>query len=182
MINFFKNMNNVVAKRILIGVVSAAVLCAGFGSGYLIAEKGGVDEFLEDTILSKDDKKEDKDNKNKNDNSKKKDDKTDAGSAGNKKNDAAGAGSNTTKTNYVDNGGANVGGTSASESFSIKMSDMCTFSDPSGISFDTRYVLYGGSDCMPAKKAASIGYNCQGVYVILYASGGKAAGDRKSVV
>ncbi len=174
MSNIFKNMSNVAAKRILIGVVSAAVLCAGFGSGYLIAEKGGVDEFLEETILSKDDKKSDK---NKTSSSKKKNDKTNAEAAGSKKNGAAGAGGSTQKTGYVDNGGASVGGTSASDSYSIKMSDLCTFSDPSGISFDTRYTLYGGSDCMPAKKAASVGYNCQGVYVILYAAGGKAAGQ-----
>lgn len=170
-------MNSILKKRIIIGVVAAAVLGTGFGSGYLIARNGGVDEFIEDTILSKNDKKSDK---NKDKNSKKKDDKVDANSAGAKKDGAGNAGSagNMTKTGYVDNGGASVGGTSASNSYSIKMSELCTFSDPAGISFDTRYVLYGGSDCMPAKKvAAAAGYNCKGVYVILYASGGGAVGQ-----
>ena len=81
----------------------------------------------------------------------------------------------------MDNGGAQVSGTSASNSYSIsysiKMSDLCTFSDPSGISFDRRYVLHGGSDCMPARRAANQGYSCKEAYVVLYAKGGKAAGE-----
>lgn len=170
-------MNSILKKRIIIGGVASAMLCTGFGSGYLIARNGGVDEFIEDTILSKSDKSLDK---NKDKNSKNKDNKVDAGSAGAKKDGAAGAGNagNTTKTGYVDNGGASVGGTSAENSYSIKMSELCTFTDPSGISFDTRYVLYGGPDCIPAKRAAAAGVGtCKGAYAILYTSGGKAVGE-----
>lgn len=70
-----------------------------------------------------------------------------------------------------------MGGTSASNSYPIKMSDLCTFSDPSGLSFDTRYVLHGGSDCIPAKRANAQGYSCKEAYVVLYAKGGQAAGE-----
>ena len=75
-----------------------------------------------------------------------------------------------------------MGGTSASDSYPIKMSDLCTFSDPAGLSFDTRYVLHGGSDCMPAKRVASTGYTCKEAYVILYARGGQAVGQYECYV
>ncbi len=165
-------------KKIIIGVVSALVLCLSFGGGYLLSGNGRIEELLEETGLSKKSTKDKGAKKGDTD----MDDGIDAGAAGaggDAGTGSKGAGADgTQKTNFVDDGGASVGGgTSPSESFSIKMSDLCTFSDPSGISFDTRYVLYGGSDCMPAKKVAAIGYNCKGVYVILYAKGGKAVGQ-----
>jgi hypothetical protein len=166
-------------RRMIIGVVSALVLCLSFGGGYLLSRNGGIDELLEETGLSKKSRKDEEDKKSDAD----KDDGFDAGAAGalgNAENGGVnGAGADgIQKTDYVDNGGANVGGTSQSESFSIKMSDLCTFSDPSGISFDTRYVLYGGPDCIPAKRAAAAkAGTCKGAYVILYASGGKAVGE-----
>ena len=69
------------------------------------------------------------------------------------------------------NSGIALSGTSASDSFDIKMSDSYTFSDPAGLSFGTRYVLYGGSGCMFAKVASAQGYSCTGGYEILYANG-----------
>ncbi len=167
-------------KKIIIGAVSALVLCLSFGGGYLLSRNGGIEELLEETGLSKKSTK----NKDAKKGDTDMDDGIDADAAGAGGGDAGngdvsggmGADGNQ-RTNFVDDGGASVGGTSPSESFSIKMSDLCTFSDPSGISFDTRYVLYGGSDCMPAKKVAAIGYKCKGVYVILYAKGGKAMGQ-----
>ena len=153
-------------RKIIIGVIAAVVLCLGLGGGYLLSKDGGIDELMEETGLSKSSKK----NKDAKKGDASKDDGVDAGAAGAKGDansgdagDAGNAGNGgNQKTDYVDNGGASVGGTSASNSYSIKMSDLCTFSDPSGISFDTRYVLYGGADCHPAKKASAAGYSCKG--------------------
>lgn len=160
--------------KVIAGVAVAALAC-GVGTGaYLITKNGGIEELLEDSPLA------DLADKIKGDD-------VDAGSAGNQDEDgadgASGAGgasgtdSAVQQTGYVDNGGAQVGGTSASNSYPIKMSDLCTFSDPSGLSFDTRYVLHGGSDCIPAKRANAQGYSCKEAYVVLYAKGGQAAGE-----
>lgn len=160
--------------KVIAGVAVAALAC-GVGTGaYLITKNGGIEELLEDSPLA------DLADKIKGDD-------VDAGSAGNQDKDGAdgasgaGGGSGTDgavqQTGYVDNGGAQVGGTSASNSYPIKMSDLCTFSDPSGLSFDTRYVLHGGSDCIPAKRANAQGYSCKEAYVVLYAKGGQAAGE-----
>ena len=173
-------------KKIMIGVIAALVLCLSFGGGYLLSKNGGVDELLEETGLTKNSKKNKDSGKGNTD----KDDGVDAGAAGaggdansGDAGNAGGAGNDSTQqTGYVDNGGASVGGRSASNSYSIKMSDLCTFSDPSGISFDTRYVLYGGADCHPAKKASASGYSCKAAYVVLYAKGGKAAGEYQCFV
>ena len=166
--------------KVIAGVAVAALAC-GVGTGaYLITKNGGIEELLEDSPLA------DLADKIKGDD-------VDAGSAGNQDKDgadgASGAGGASgtdgavQQTGYVDNGGAQVGGTSASNSYPIKMSDLCTFSDPSGLSFDTRYVLHGGSDCMPAKRvAASTGYSCKEAYVILYARGGQAVGQYECYV
>ncbi len=161
-------------KKIIIGGIVVLVLCIGIGCGYLVSRNGGIEELLDGTPLS-----EILDKDSKDDDSELEDgldaDAAGAGGAG----DAGAAGNGTTKTGYVDNGGSQVSGTSASNSYSIKMSDLCTFSDPSGISFDRRYVLHGGSDCMPAKRATNPkeGYSCKEAYVVLYAKGGKAAGE-----
>ena len=160
--------------KVIAGVAVAALAC-GVGTGaYLITKNGGIEELLEDSPLA------DLADKIKGDD-------VDAGSAGNQDKDgadgASGAGGASgtdgavQQTGYVDNGGAQVGGTSASNSYPIKMSDLCTFSDPSGLSFDTRYVLHGGSDCIPAKRANAQGYSCKEAYVVLYAKGGQAAGE-----
>ena len=160
--------------KVIAGVAVAALAC-GVGTGaYLISKNGGIEELLEDSPLA------DLADKIKGDD-------VDAGSAGNQDKDgadgASGAGGASgtdgavQQTGYVDNGGAQVGGTSASNSYPIKMSDLCTFSDPSGLSFDTRYVLHGGSDCIPAKRANAQGYSCKEAYVVLYAKGGQAAGE-----
>lgn len=160
--------------KVIAGVALAALAC-GVGTGaYLISKNGGIEELLEDSPLA------DLADKIKGDD-------VDAGSAGNQDKDgadgASGAGGASgtdgavQQTGYVDNGGAQVGGTSASNSYPIKMSDLCTFSDPSGLSFDTRYVLHGGSDCIPAKRANAQGYSCKEAYVVLYAKGGQAAGE-----
>ena len=160
--------------KVIAGVAVAALAC-GVGTGaYLITKNGGIEELLEDSPLV------DLADKIKGDD-------VDAGSAGNQDKDgadgASGAGGASgtdgavQQTGYVDNGGAQVGGTSASNSYPIKMSDLCTFSDPSGLSFDTRYVLHGGSDCIPAKRANAQGYSCKEAYVVLYAKGGQAAGE-----
>lgn len=166
--------------KVIAGVAVAALAC-GVGTGaYLITKNGGIEELLEDSPLA------DLADKIKGDD-------VDAGSAGNQDKDgadgASGAGGASgtdgavQQTGYVDNGGAQVGGTSASNSYPIKMSDLCTFSDPAGLSFDTRYVLHGGSDCMPAKRvAASTGYSCKEAYVILYARGGQAVGQYECYV
>lgn len=166
--------------KVIAGVAVAALAC-GVGTGaYLITKNGGIEELLEDSPLA------DLADKIKGDD-------VDAGSAGNQDKDgadgASGAGGASgtdgavQQTGYVDNGGAQVGGTSASNSYPIKMSDLCTFSDPSGLSFDTRYVLHGGSDCIPAKRvAASTGYSCKEAYVILYARGGQAVGQYECYV
>ena len=69
------------------------------------------------------------------------------------------------------NSGISLGGTGAGASFDIRMSDSYTFSDPAGLSFGTRYVLYGGSGCMFVKVASAQGYACQGGYEVLYANG-----------
>lgn len=160
--------------KVIAGVAVAALAC-GVGTGaYLITKNGGIEELLEDSPLA------DLADKIKGDD-------VDAGSAGNQDKDgadgASGAGGASgtdgavQQTGYVDNGGAQVGGASASNSYPIKMSDLCTFSDPSGLSFDTRYVLHGGSDCIPAKRANAQGYSCKEAYVVLYAKGGQAAGE-----
>lgn len=81
-------------------------------------------------------------------------------------------------TPMVQSSGLSVSGTSAEDSFDIPMSDLYTFTDPS-LSFDTRYVLYGGSGCMMAKQAGAQGYTCIGAYEILYTSGGRAAAEYK---
>ena len=165
--------------KVIAGVAVAALAC-GVGTGaYLITKNGGIEELLEDSPLA------DLADKIKGDD-------VDAGSAGNQDKDgadgASGAGGASgtdgavQQTGYVDNGGAQVGGTSASNSYPIKMSDLCTFSDPSGLSFDTRYVLHGGSDCIPAKRVASTGYSCKEAYVILYARGGQAVGQYECYV
>ncbi len=162
--------------KVIAGVAVAALAC-GVGTGaYLITKNGGIEKLLEDSPLA------DLADKVKGDN-------IDAGSAGNAEDDAdagaagaAGADGDVQKTGYVDNGGAQVGGTSASNSYPIKMSDLCTFSDPAGLSFDTRYVLHGGSDCIPAKRVASTGYSCKEAYVILYARGGQAVGQYECYV
>ena len=165
--------------KVIAGVAVAALAC-GVGTGaYLITKNGGIEELLEDSPLA------DLADKIKGDD-------VDAGSAGNQDKDgadgASGAGGASgtdgavQQTGYVDNGGAQVGGTSASNSYPIKMSDLCTFSDPSGLSFDTRYVLHGGSDCIPAKRIASTGYSCKEAYVILYARGGQAVGQYECYV
>ena len=165
--------------KVIAGVAVAALAC-GVGTGaYLITKNGGIEELLEDSPLA------DLADKIKGDD-------VDAGSAGNQDKDgadgASGAGGASgtdgavQQTGYVDNGGAQVGGTSASNSYPIKMSDLCTFSDPSGLSFDTRYVLHGGSDCIPAKRVASTGYTCKEAYVILYARGGQAVGQYECYV
>lgn len=163
-------------KKIIIGGIVVLVLCIGIGCGYLVSKNGGIEELLDGTLLSE---SLDKDSK---DGDSELEDGLDADAAGaggaGDAGDAGATGNGTTKTGYVDNGGAQVSGTSASNSYSIKMSDLCTFSDPSGISFDRRYVLHGGSDCMPAKRAANQGgYSCKEAYVVLYAKGGKAAGE-----
>ena len=165
--------------KVIAGVAVAALAC-GVGTGaYFIIRNGGIEELLEDSPLA------DLVDKVKGDD-------IDAGSAGNTEKDtdagaagaagAAGTDGAVQKTGYVDNGGAQVGGTSASDSYPIKMSDLCTFSDPAGLSFDTRYVLHGGSDCMPAKRVASTGYTCKEAYVILYARGGQAVGQYECYV
>ena len=165
--------------KVIAGVAVAALAC-GVGTGaYFIIRNGGIEELLEDSPLA------DLVDKVKGDD-------IDAGSAGNTEKDtdagaagaagAAGTDGAVQKTGYVDNGGAQVGGTSASDSYPIKMSDLCTFSDPAGLSFDTRYVLHGGSDCMPAKRVASTGYSCKEAYVILYARGGQAVGQYECYV
>ena len=69
------------------------------------------------------------------------------------------------------NSGISLGGTRVGASFDIRMSDSYTFSDPAGLSFGTRYVLYGGSRCMFAKVASAQGYACRGGYEVLYANG-----------
>ena len=40
-------------KKIIIGAVSALVLCLSFGGGYLLSRNGGIEELLEETGLSK---------------------------------------------------------------------------------------------------------------------------------
>ncbi len=40
-------------KKIIIGVVSALVLCLSFGGGYLLSGNGRIEELLEETGLSK---------------------------------------------------------------------------------------------------------------------------------
>ena len=152
----------------------------GVGTGaYLITKNGGIEELLEDSPLA------DLADKIKGDD-------VDAGSAGNqdKGRSRRRVGSrrglrnrrSCTADRLCGHGGAQVGGTSASNSYPIKMSDLCTFSDPSGLSFDTRYVLHGGSDCIPAKRVASTGYSCKEAYVILYARGGQAVGQYECYV
>lgn len=173
-------------KKLMAGGVTALAVCVGFGGGYSLSKNGGVEELLEETFLGSDSEKNENDNEQ-NQNGKNNSKLADAGQAGisktgtggSKAAGAAGAGgaNGTSKSDYVDNGGAKANGTSASESFSIKMSELCTFSDPSGISFDTRYVLYGDSECIPAKRAAGSGYNCNGAYVVLYAQGGYVTGE-----
>ncbi len=158
-------------------------ILVSFGGGFLLANSGGAGELLEDTLLAKKDKDTKKDKKKddasaEDEDKEAEDDGIDADGAGNGGLDAGAAGNGMTNTGYVDTGGTHASGTSASNSFSIKMSSLCTFSDPSGLSFDRRYVLHGGSSCTPAKRASRGGkYTCKEAYAILYTKGGKAAGE-----
>lgn len=165
------------------GAIAAAGLCVG-GIFYVSRENPDlIDDILSGnvkSIFSGDDEEDEK---------KMDDEKIDADAAGKEKEDeedadgdANGGQNKATQTNFVDNGGAHVSGTPASQGFSIKMSDLCTFSDPAGLSFDTRYVLHGGSGCTPARRASAAGYTCKEAYVILYAKGGKAAGEYQCFV
>ena len=69
--------------------------------------------------------------------------------------------------------GEELTGTSKEDSYSIPMSDLYTFTDPSDINFDTRYVLYGGSSCSMARGLSSQGFSVEGAYEILYTYQGK---------
>ena len=104
-------------KKIIIGAVSALVLCLSFGGGYLLSRNGGIEELLEETGLSKKSTK----NKDAKKGDTDMDDGIDADAAGAGGGDAGngdvsggmGADGNQ-RTNFVDDGGASVGGTSPS--------------------------------------------------------------------
>lgn len=88
----------------------------------------------------------------------------------------------TTKTAYEDKGAIKTVGIDKSQSFSIKMTNSYTYTDPSYVDFDTRYVLYGDSKCNMARAGSAQGQKCIAAYEILYAKNGKATGEFKYYV
>ncbi len=165
-------------KKIVIAVVIILVLCVALGAGILLSKNDDAGKLVDNTGLStKVDKESKEDKKDSKDNADKDADKTD-----DKKDEKDKKGNEAKNNGFVDNGGASVSGTSSKESGDIKMSDLHTFTDPSNISFDKRYVLYGDSKCTPARAAASKKFNCKSVYVVLYAKNGKAVGEYKCYV
>ncbi len=70
-------------------------------------------------------------------------------------------------------------GTSMADTFGVKMSGSCTFTDAKYFAqdYDKRYVLYGDKECAPAKQLGA-----EGFYEILYDKDGKAAGEYKAYV
>ena len=70
-------------------------------------------------------------------------------------------------------------GTSMADTFGVKMSGSCTFTDAKYFAqdYDKRYVLYGDKECAPAKQSGA-----EGFYEILYEKAGKAAGEYKAYV
>lgn len=164
-------------KKIVIAVVIILALCVVLGAGILLSKNEDVKNLIDHTGLSTKDKELEED---------KKDPKDSADKAGDKAQDTKDEkdkkDTDTKNNGFVDNGGTSVSGTSSKESGDIKMSDLHTFTDPSNISFDKRYVLYGDSKCTPARAIASTKYNCKSVYVVLYAKNGKAVGEYKCYV
>ena len=78
--------------------------------------------------------------------------------------------------------GEELTGTSKEDSYSIPMSDLYTFTDPSDINFDTRYVLYGGSSCSMARGLSAQGFSVKGAYEILYTYQGNCTGEYQCYV
>ena len=78
--------------------------------------------------------------------------------------------------------GEELTGTSKEDSYSIPMSDLYTFTDPSDINFDTRYVLYGGSSCSMARGLSAQGFSVEGAYEILYTYQGNCTGEYQCYV
>ena len=150
-------------KKILIAVIVLVLVVAGIGTGVAFWQNGQSGGGQQ-TAQEKDKDKKDKEEQKKED-----------GEEELTPEEAQEALEEQLAANtYVDQGGVKATGTSASESFSIRMSKLCTFSDPAGLSFDKRYVLYGGSDCTPARRA---GKDCIGAYEILYVKNGKPVGE-----
>ena len=64
-------------------------------------------------------------------------------------------------------------GTSKADTFGVRMSDSCTFTDERYFTqdYDKRYVLYGDKECAQAKPLGA-----EGFYEILYGKGDKEIG------
>ncbi len=74
------------------------------------------------------------------------------------------------------------GGTSGEDTFHIPMSDSYTFTDPEGLDFDTRYVLYGDEKSIGVSIVRAQGCEVKGVYEILYVKEKKAVLEYKCYV
>ena len=63
------------------------------------------------------------------------------------------------------------------EPFSLKISDSYTFTDPEGLDFDARYVLYGGSNSSAVTIVNQQGCHVAEMYEILYVKDGRAVAE-----
>ena len=154
-------------KKILIGVAVVLVLCVCVVGGVFLLRDGNAGTTLSERISA--DKDDDRDADGKGDASDSED--AEAEEQSEEAEEAAAAGV------YVSTGRSSATGTSADQSYSIRMSDLCTFTDSAGLKFDRRYVLYGGADCTPARAARQNGCSCVGAYEILYVRGGQPVGE-----
>ena len=160
-------------RKVVVGGIILLAIVVALGVVIFFAKSDDAKKWIDDSVRTSKEDDNSKEEKKKQKDKKEEDKKEKEEDAKDKKEE---------KEKFVDNRGASVSGTGAKESGSIKMSDRYTFSDPSNISFDKRYVLYGDSKCTPARAIASTKYNCKGVYVVLYAKDGKAMGEYKCYV
>lgn len=65
----------------------------------------------------------------------------------------------------------------AVEPLSIQMTDTYTFTDPSDLTFDNRYVLTGDKNCKLLSDMSNMGYQTETIYDIIYENDGKPAGE-----
>ena len=65
------------------------------------------------------------------------------------------------------------------EAFSLHISDQYTFTDPAGLDFDARYVLYGDSNSSSVTIINQQGCHVQEMYEVLYAKGNTAVAEYK---